>query len=265
MVLPVQEKTEMNHTVWSSMVQACTGTPFFLAVAGLFLACMIGGFTPVWSALETYKKGLLDYGLHYTVFDTAMRSEAVCLVLPICCTFPFAASFLEEFTCGFIKSYLARAGRRSYVVGKILATGASGGSTAVLSMVLYYQGLRLLLLPMEKAAGEMGQTYGKDVGKACVLFFCAGALFALVGMLCSIVTSSRYMAYAFPFVLEYVLIMLHERYLKQLFILDPKAWLHPVKEQWGFGEFGAVIFMILLVCMVAMLLTMVMLRRLETI
>ncbi len=261
----MQEKTEMNHTVGSCMVQACTGAPFFLAIAGLLVACMIGGFTSVWTALGNSSKGLLDYGLHYTVFDTAMQSEAVCLLLPICCTFPFAASFLEEFNCGFIKSYLPRAGRRSYIAGKILATGVSGGGTAVLSMVLYYQGLRLLLLPMEKAAGEMSQTYGKDVGKACVLFFCAGALFALAGMLCSIVTSSKYMAYAFPFVLEYVLIMLHERYLKQLFIIDPKAWLHPTAEQWVFGELGAVIFMLLLVCLTAMLLGMAMLRRLETI
>ncbi len=73
------------------------------------------------------------------------------------------------------------------------------------------------------------------------------------------------MAYAFPFVLEYVLIMLHERYLKQLFIIDPKAWLHPTAEQWVFGELGAVIFMLLLVYLTAMLLGMAMLRRLETI
>lgn len=40
-------------------------------------------------------------------------------------------------------------------------------------------------------------------------------VFSLIGMLFSVLTASRYMAYASPFVLEYTLIILHERYLKK--------------------------------------------------
>ena len=86
-------------------------------------------------------------------------------------------------------------------------------------------------------------------------------LFSLIGMLFSIVTSSKYMAYASAFVLEYVLIILRERYLKKLFVIDPREWLHPQDAQWMFGELGAVLLMVMLMVLVVLVLIMVMMRR----
>ena len=113
------------------------------------------------------------------------------------------------------------------------------------------------MLPMEKqgTAEKTDTTY--------VLFFCIGMVFSLVGMLFSILTSSRYMAYASPFVLEYTLIILHERYLKKLYIIDPKEWFCPSAENWEFGESGAVIFLLLISIFIAVLLIPAMERRLD--
>ena len=258
----MKERIKINATISSCMIQAFTGIPFLLALAGMLMALVIGGLSPVWSSFETYRNELLDYGMHFTVLQKALQSEAVYLMMPVICSLPFSAAFLEDISCGFIKSYLPRAGRGHYIAGKITAAGVSGGSAAVIGVTLYYQMLRLLLLPMEKAAGELeGLSYGKDVGRVCVLFFCAGMLFSLIGMLFSIVTSSKYMAYASAFVLEYVLIILRERYLKKLFVIDPREWLHPQDAQWMFGELGAVLLMVMLMVLVVLVLIMVMMRR----
>ena len=259
----MKERIKINATISSCMIQAFTGIPFLLALAGMLMALLIGGFSSVWSAFATYKNELLDYGMHFTVLQKALQSETVCLMLPVVCSLPFSAAFLEDISCGFIKSYLPRAGRGHYIAGKITAAGISGGSAAAIGVALYYQMLRLLLLPMEKAAmGDLaGLSYGKDVGRVCVLFFCAGMLFSLIGMLFSIVTLSKYMAYASAFVLEYVLIILRERYLKELFVIDPREWLHPQDAQWMFGELGAVLLMVLLIVLVVMVLIVVMMRR----
>ena len=32
--------------------------------------------------MEKYKTGLIEYGTHYTVLETAIKSDAVCLLLP---------------------------------------------------------------------------------------------------------------------------------------------------------------------------------------
>ena len=69
-------------------------------------------------------------------------------------------------------------------------------------------------------------------------FFLSSGLWALVGMTASTWMESRYIAYAAPFVLYYVLIMLYERYFPTFYVLDPRAWLLP-SPQWigeGWGE-----------------------------
>ena len=261
----MNEKMKMNFATSSCLGQAFTGIFFFLALGGMVLALTVGGFFGVWSAFLEYKKGLLEYGTHFTILQTALKSDAVCFFLPIFSTFPFAASFLEDMESGFIKSYLPRTGRRHYITGKILAAGISGGMVSVAGIGIYYRMLQLILLPMEKKAAMdmIDMAYGNDIYRACVLFFCVGMLFSLLGMLFSAITSSKYMAYASPFVLEYTLIILHERYLKTLYMIDPKEWLIPTESQWFLGQTGVMIFVLMLVILIAILLLVVMMGRIE--
>ena len=60
---------------------------------------------------------------------------------------------------------------------------------------------------------------------------------ASVGMLFSNLTMSRYMAYASPFVIYYVLIILYERYFPVVYVLYPKEWLAP-SSLWLYGNAG---------------------------
>ena len=256
---------EKNHTIASCILQAFTGTPFLLAVAGILIALHIGGFRDIWSAVDTYKKGLLEYGTHFVILQTSLRSDALCLVLPVCSTLPFAASFLEDMESGFIKSFLPRSGRRHYMAGKILATGISGGMAPVLGISMYYNVLLLSLLPMERraASGIAILPHIKDVGRICVLFFFTAMLFSLLGFLLSIVTSSKCTAFASPFVMEYVLIILRERYLKEFYMIDSREWMNPTVENWYLGEWGAFIFLCMLVLLVLLVLGIVMKGRLD--
>lgn len=264
-MIPVNEKIKMNFTISSCLQQAFTGIFFFLALGGMVLALAVGGFFSTWSAFQDYEKGLLEYGIHFTILQNTLKTDAVYFFLPIFSTVPFAASFLEDTESGFIKSVLPRSGRMYYIAGKILAAGISGGMVPVTGIGMFGGILQLVLLPMEKQVimEQMNITYGKDIGRVCVLFFCAGMLFALLGMLFSILTSSKYMAYAAPFVLEYTLIILHERYLKNMYMIDPRIWLHPADGQWFLGELGTMIFMILLVLLIVLILFAVMIGRVE--
>ncbi|MDD6212603.1 MAG: hypothetical protein PUB22_05610 [Clostridiales bacterium] len=256
-----------NNTISSCIIQAFTGIPFLIAAAGMILALVIGGFPAIWSALESYKRGLLEYGVHFDIFQAAIQSDAMCLLLPVFSTLPFTASFQEDMDSGFVKNYLPRAGRGHYIAGKLLAAGISGGSVSAAAIGIYYHALRLLLLPMEKRAafGITAVTYGQDAARACVLFFCTGMLFSLVGMLFSIVTSSKYMAYAAPFVLEYVLIILCERYLKSQYMIDPREWVTPTREQWFMGDLGVFVYLVMIVLLTILILVIVMIRRLDEI
>ena len=67
--------------------------------------------------------------------------------------------------------------------------------------------------------------------------FASGAFWASIGMLFSNLTMSRYMAYASPFVIYYVLIILYERYFPVVYVLYPKEWLAP-SSLWLYGNAG---------------------------
>ena len=251
------KQLRINNTISSCIKQALTGRLFFLAVAGIVFALAIGGFADFWKAAGDYREGLIAYGTHLKVLQNAIKSDALCLFLPVFAALPYTSAFLEEIDSGFIKSYLPRAGRWHYISAKILAAAISAGAACTLGTGVYYNLLRLIMLPMEKqgTAEKTDATY--------VLFFCIGMVFSLIGMLFSILTSSRYMAYASPFVLEYTLIILHERYLKKLYIIDPKEWLCPSAGNWEFGEAGAVIFLVLVSMLITVLLIPAMERRLD--
>lgn len=55
-------------------------------------------------------------------------------------------------------------------------------------------------------------------------------------------TDSKYMAYASPFVLFYLLIILYERYFDKLFVLYPREWLNP-SPRWVFGKIGVAVLL----------------------
>ena len=74
-----------------------------------------------------------------------------------------------------------------------------------------------------------------------MLLFC-GALWALVGMTLSALTDSRYIAYASPFVLFYLLVILYERYYDGLFVLYPREWLDP-SPRWVCGRAGVAVLL----------------------
>ena len=105
------KRLRTNHTILSCIKQSLSGRIFLLAVSGIVSAFCIGGFSAVYAAMEKYKTGLIEYGTHYTVLETAIKSDAVCLLLPVFAALPYTAEFLEELESGYIKSYLIRAGR----------------------------------------------------------------------------------------------------------------------------------------------------------
>lgn len=257
----MNQTLRINCTVFSSIKQAFAGIPFLLAVIGTVIALGIGGFHDCMAGIQASSGKLLENGYHYTIFQTALSSDAMCLALPIMSALPFTASFLEDIESGFIKAYLHRSGRGHYIAGKMFGCGLSGGVVSVFGIVLYYGILQLIFLPMEKEASQVN--YLPDVLRACVLFFCAGMFFSLVGMLFSVITASKFMAYASPFVFCYVLIILHERYLNKIYILDPKEWIIPTDSTWVFGIWGSVLWMLEIILLAGGVLCIMVYRRIE--
>lgn len=224
-----------NHTVAASMRSAIASKAFWIGVAAMAAVMLAAGIESLAGADPSK---LLPFGTHITMIMDAIKSDMAAFAVPIICTLPCAASYVDDIKSGFIKEYLPRAGAGGYIGGKLIACGISGGLTLFLGVLAAYPLAALVYMPMEAAAtGKEVLPYLGEVMGSASMFFFAGMFWSLVGLCLAGATRSRYMAYAAPLVLYYMLIIVYERYFNQLYVLYPREWLNP-SDLWQLGGLG---------------------------
>ena len=245
----------MRRVVYASVKQAISDKGFCLGVLGVVWIIFVSSMQDIVTAFRA--KELLSYGFHNTLLTNALTSDAMTLVLPIFAALPFTASFVDDVKSGFMKEYLPRTGILKYVVGKCSACVISGGLVFVCGSLIAY-------MMAASTQGALVSPYIAELMRRVVLYFCSGAFWSMTGMLFAALTTSKYMAYASPFVFYYVLIILYERYFDTLYVLYPKEWIIP-SERWEYGEVGVIVFVAELTMIAALCFGMTAERRLSRI
>ncbi len=169
----------------------------------------------------------IDYpaGYHETLLLQCMSSDLLLLVTPILAAIPYTSAFVDDEKSGFLKAFLPRTSVTKHVIGKELACALSGGLALVVGIFMGYALFALLLMPHEVLVDYYVEPQIGAIAFRAGLFFLQGACWALIGMLLSAMTGNIYLAYAAPFILYYVLIILQERYFRTVFMLNPKNYL----------------------------------------
>lgn len=254
----------MRKAIPGAIRQAVSGKGLYI---GILAATVILLLSSVQDVLQAFRsEELLQSGFHHTFLMNALTSDAMTLALPIIAALPFTSSFLDDMKSGFVKEYLPRTTKNGYLLGKILGSLVSGGLSVSLGVLLGYVVAVLVFSPMEAAQepGAVSHPYFEELMGKVLLFFCSGAFWSLVGLTFATLTSSKYMAYASPFVLYYVLIILYERYFDTLYVLYPKEWTNP-SEFWMWGNMGVVLLLLELIVLFSLLFFHAAKRRLEQI
>lgn len=153
------------------------------------------------------------------------KSDIYMISIPVVCTFPYTTAWLLDYQSGYLKLYLQRAGETSYIIGKILSCGISGG---LLELMGY---LSLYFIKKE----DMGQGIW-------MLIFMSGMLWAVLSATLAAMSGSRYIAYGGSFVIYYLLVIFNQRNTKGLYCLNPFEWVK-FEHTWIFGKQGVVLLM----------------------
>ena len=235
---------------------------FLIGVSGTVLELLPSTVQGILSGFRSAE--FLSHGFHSDLIMSALSSDAMALALPILAALPYTASFIDDVKSGFIKEYLPRTIVSRYIAGKAAACAASGG--LALGIFIAYGFAALLFLPMEAypKPGESVPNYFGNLMETALMFFASGAFWSLTGMTFAALTDSKYMAYASPFVLFYLLIILYERYFDKLFVLYPREWLSP-SSRWMFGKIGVAVLLIEFSLLMALAFAYAAKRRLERI
>ena len=209
-------------TVIAEIKRALFGRGFVIALLGAAVCVLAGAFSEVFRVIDM---GVCQLGYHRTVFLRALESEIILFTVPILAALPFAASFADDVRTGFLKSYLTRTSVGRYLTGKGLGTILSGGLALGLGLVIAYIILFLILSPFEYTGSAAAVGVMPRIFTRLLLFFLSGCFWAGVGLIASALSLNVYLAYAFPFISYYLLIILQERYLRTEFMLNPRNWL----------------------------------------
>lgn len=254
----------MTKAISGAIRQAVSGKGMYIGILSATVVLLLSTVQDVLLAFRSEE--LLQNGFHHTCIMNALASDAMTLALPIIAALPFTSSFIDDIKSGFVKEYLPRTTKSGYLLGKIFGSLVSGGLSVSLGVLLGYLVAALVFSPMEAALepGAAARPYFEELMGKALLFFCSGAFWSLVGLTLATLTNSKYMAYASPFVLYYVLIILYERYFDTLYVLYPKEWTNP-SAFWMWGNAGVVLLLLELSIISGLLFFHAAKRRLEQI
>jgi len=230
------------ETIKVDIKRSLYNLPFGIASLVTLLIVILGaGFQMLFP--EGAADGLAPY-YHSMLVDTGLASDIKLMLVPVLSTLPYTTAFLEDYTSGYLRFYLLRSEKEAYIKGKLLAVFLSGGLCLFVGIITSYFLLYLFFSPMELLDTEMVSPFLGILTKA-LLFLVAGGFWSSVGFWFANLTLSRYMAYAAPFVIDHVLVILQERYFLNLYVLNPKEWL-TVTQPWPLGAWGVMIMLLLL-------------------
>lgn len=185
--------------------------------------------------------GEIAQGYHKVLVLNALTSDFWSVFTPILAGIPFAAEYVEDIKSKFARFLLIRECFGGYLLGQMLACWLCGGLSVVLGAGVAYELTVLLLTPVEQVVTNYTPA-NICIGEHIVLLFLNGGLWALWGMTLGAIMESKYVAYASPFIVYYLLVILYERYFPDAWLLYPKNWLNPVI--WPYGTGSAVLFLL---------------------
>jgi len=230
------------QTIKTDIKRSLYNLPFGIAILAALLTVILGpGFQMLFP--KGASEGLSPF-YHSMLVEAGLSSDAMLMLVPILCTLPYTTAFLDDYTSGYLRFYLLRSEKGAYIKGKLLAVFLSGGLCLFVGIIAAYFLLYLFYSPLEILDTESISPFLGILTKA-LLFTAAGGFWASVGFWFANLTLSRYMAYAAPFVLDHVLVILQERYFLNLYVLNPKEWL-TVIQPWPLGAWGVMIMLVLL-------------------
>lgn len=173
----------------------------------------------------------LQTGAFLKLYQEALGTQMVLFCIPIVSVLPVGAVFVKESAGGFLKLYIHRISRAEYIRRKTMQVYVGGilpfFFAGILGALVCFLGLYPLELKGELAAA--------DLWKAALLLLricLIGGITAEVSGIFAALSRNYYMAYGLPFVCYYLLVILKERYLPEMYAMYPGEWI-AVEQGWG--------------------------------
>lgn len=213
---------------------------------------LVIAFASLETLIKIYRDPQLQQsGFHINLLISSVTSEVFAPFLAIVAVLPFAGNYIDDLKSKIIRFLMLRTSYSNYLLSRIISCFLLGGAVILIGVLASCTLYTLLFLPIEKVAPNGADQVPELIGH-CVLLFLNGGFWAVLGMTMSTVMESKYIAYASPFVVYYLLVMLCERYFPKAYLIYPREWLNP-SEKWPMGTWGVTIFLLELTALLGLI------------
>ncbi len=239
--------------------QAFFSKKFLFVISLITIIILLSSYQQIASVIERQTKIGADFKLNLLL--SSITNDTMLFLLPIFSSLPYTTSFIDDINSAYIKLYLSRTSRQKYLFSKLVSCLMSGGLCYVIAILISYFIMSLTLMPMEALLAEKSITDAlqADLYGVILLYFASGAFWSLLGL--TMATIAKHMAYASPFIVYYLLIILHERYFNDLYVIYPKEWIRP-SDNWAIGNIGVLLFLFEMIILVSIIFILLAKRRL---
>lgn len=228
----------MKNAVYFEIKQTLN-TRNMLAVISIVILALLSSVDMLLSLFPITSLQPDGYHTYFTV--STLGSNTLAPFVPIYAAIPYATCYIDDIKSKYVRFYLIRTKYIMYIINRILVCFLSGYLIIFIGDILVWGMFTLLLMPLEKA-GESSRQAAFLLLRTCMLMSMNGGLWAVIGMTMSAFMESKYIAYASPFIIYYLLVILCERYFPNAILLYPPNWTKP--DVWPFGTLGAVLFLL---------------------
>lgn len=229
----------IENAVASSLRQK-SSLNMILASIMTTVVVMLSCIDPV---IRTYRENFCFVeGFYIDLLTKGFQSDILSSFLPILAALPFGGCFVDDMKSKFVRFILIRGRYNSYIISRIIGAFLLGGMAILSGALIAWGTIATALIPIERGAEDIEVTAIDDLINICFLLFVNGGLWPVVGMAMSTLMESQYIAYASPFVIYYLLVILCERYFPDAYLLYPPNWTNP--DVWPYGVWGAAAFLL---------------------
>lgn len=209
-------------------------------IRGLTLFCLLA----LVLGIPVYEiQAPLAAGSFVSYFKTALQSQVILFLIPIVSVLPAGAVYIRDASSGFLKLYILKITRSKYIQKKTLQIYLGG------CLPFFISGLAALLLcflflyPLEQKNAvswdEIAQAL-QPLLRVCLV----GGIWAELSGIFAAAFQNYYMAYGMPFVCYYLLVIIKERYLTDMYAMYPAEWIC-CEQSWGADGSGIWMFLLL--------------------
>lgn len=172
--------------------------------------------------------GILSSNSYFDILVRTISSESVMFFSPILASLVMAGVYVDDLKTGYIKFFIVRVTRKSYIFARTIACFLSGALVLSLGMfaVIFLSTVITVCFDKTSIMLCVGSYSMKQLLILLLFYFIMGGLWSVTGLVCSSIMESRFISYCSPFIVFYFLIILNERFFPAFYIISPKEWLN---------------------------------------